>query len=80
MAHHALDVVNEPSLTVNGNNRDCLACNISKVIQDATTRHQVFVDLALLDSLLANLNCTNGSKLFELLVVQLLGAIALFFA
>ena len=80
VAHHALDVVDEPSLTVDRNDWDCLACDVSKVIQNATTRHQVFVDLALFDSLLANLNRTNGRELLKLLVVQLLAAVALFFA
>src|SRR3990167_8389777 len=63
MAHAALDVVHVPSLTVGHDDLDMPACNVSAVLQDSTTRHDVLAYLATLHFLFAYQLTTDSVQL-----------------
>ena len=55
VTHAALDVVYEPALAENRNNRDALAGNVPGVLEHLAAGHDVLAYLLALDALLPNL-------------------------
>ena len=82
VTHAALNVVNEPALAEDRNNRDALAGNVASVLEHLAAGHDVLADLLALDSLLPNLHASDCKQGFlkRFIVCKVGLAIALFFA
>ena len=62
MAHAPLDVVHEPTLAVDRNDRDLVAGNVAAVLQNLAARHDVLAHLAALHTALADLFGADSLK------------------
>ena len=82
VTHAALDVVDEPALAEDRNNRDALAGDVPGVLKHLSAGHDVLADLLALDALLAHLHATDRKQGFfkRFIVGKVSLAVALFLA
>ena len=62
MAHAPLDVVHEPALAVDRDDRDLVAGNVAAVLQNLAAAHDVLAHLAALHTALADLFGADSLK------------------
>ena len=82
MTHAALDVVDEPALPEDRDNRDALAGDVPGVLEHFAAGHDVLADLFALDALLAHLHASDREQGFlkSFIVGEVSLAVALFLA
>ena len=62
MTHAPLDVIHKPPLAIVRNDRDILACDIARVLQDTAPAHNILVNATTLYPLLTHLDGADGRK------------------
>src|SRR5574343_407312 len=60
--HAALDVIYKPALSVDGDDRYALSCNVAAVLEHLATGQDVLVYLARLDLALAHFIAADGGQ------------------